>query len=180
MSWSGPCSERYDAHPAESPGRNTNNARKCGHAFCKECLRKSQKKPRPCLSCGTVPTPYAKAGGEECYNHDMNQFQQLLRKYCKGPSLTAKGNKRVRKPGDDEFGLQPRLARPRATKKPAGGARKGRKKSRGSRRGAKKNGTIKRIQTNASSFLRECDKKPWSPIPHSAKTAAALGLVKKW
>ena len=125
MSWSGPCSERYDAHPAESPGCNTNNARKCGHAFCKECLRKSQKKPRPCLSCGTVPTPYAKAGGDECYNHDMNQFQQLLRKYCKGPSLTAKGNKRVRKPGDDEFGLQPRLARPRATKKPAGGRGEG-------------------------------------------------------
>ena len=165
--------------PPRAPGAIL-NARKCGHAFCKECLRKSRKKPRPCLSCGTVPTS-AKVGSDECYNHDMNQFQQLLRTYCEGPSLTAKGNKRVRNPGDDEFGLQPRLARPRATKRPKGGAGKGRKKNgRRSRQGAKKNDTTKRIQINASGFLRECDKKPWSPIPHSAKTAAALGLVKQW
>ncbi len=113
----------------------------------------------------------------------MNQFQQRLRQYYKGPSLAAKAHKRVRKPGDDEFGLQPRLAQPRVTKKSKGGAGKGkRKNNRGSRQGAeaKNNGTIKRIQTNASNFLRECDKKPWNPVPHSAKTAAALGLVKQW
>ncbi len=112
----------------------------------------------------------------------MNQFQQRTRQYYKGPSPASKGQKRVRKPGDDEFGLQPRLAQPRVTKKPGRCVGKGTKSNRGSRQGAKakKNGTIKRIQTNASNFLRECDKKPWNPIPHSAKTAATLDLVKQW
>jgi hypothetical protein len=45
---------------------------------------------------------------------------------------------------------------------------------------AKKDASRELIQTNADGFLRECDKKPWEPVPHSAKTRATLELVSKW
>jgi hypothetical protein len=94
----------------------------------------------------------------------------------------AKRNKRVRKPGDDEFGLQPRLARlkPAGKRKGKGRPKKGKGgKSRGTK-AANDNTLEEQIRTHAGNFLRACDKKPWDPIPHSAKTKAALGLVKKW
>jgi hypothetical protein len=94
----------------------------------------------------------------------------------------AKRNKRVRKPGDDEFGLQPRLTRRKTAKKKRKAKGKPRKgngsKGRGSK--AKKDNTLEQIRTHAGTFLGEYDKKPWDPIPHSAKTNATLELVKKW
>jgi hypothetical protein len=104
-----------------------------------------------------------------------------LTKKLSGPGLInkPKRTKRVRKPGDDEFGLQPRLTRRKTTGKRKGKPKKG-KKSRGRRTKAKKDDAIEQIRTKAGDFLRACDKAPWDPIPHSAKTSAALDLVKKW
>lgn len=45
---------------------------------------------------------------------------------------------------------------------------------------AKGDAPLELIRTNAGRFLRECDKKPWEPTPHSAKTKATLDLITKW
>jgi hypothetical protein len=122
-------------------------------------------------------------GDGACYQHTNDHFENIMQRFG-GLGMTdkAKRNKRVRKPGDDEFGLQPRLARPKPAKKRKGKGkpRKGKgNKSRGAK-AASDNAIEEQIRTHAASFLRECDKKPWDPIPHSAKTKAALDLVKKW
>ncbi|KAK4152647.1 P-loop containing nucleoside triphosphate hydrolase protein [Chaetomidium leptoderma] len=154
----------------------------CGHAFCKNCLKKAPKgkQPRICLSCGTVPVE-PKPGGDDCYRHTTNHFERLMERFGDRVGTKAKRTKRVRNPGDDEFGLQPRLAQRK--RKGRRKANKGAKtKGRGSRKGAKaqKDATVEEIRAHARDFLRECDKKPWDPVPHSAKTSAAMNLVKKW
>jgi len=104
-----------------------------------------------------------------------------------GPAtIKAKRNKRVRKPGDDEFGLQPRLTREKTAgnKKQAGRKAGNRTKGRrgGNAKGSRIKGkdTIEQIRTNAGVFLRSCDSRPWAAVPHSAKTEATLRLVKEW
>jgi hypothetical protein len=132
----------------------------------------------------------AKEAGLEYYNHGKDQFQTMTRRF--GPSDVPKAarNKHVRKPGDDEFGLQPRLAqvKPRPNKKPAKRRAGNKSKSRrdGKRSSAKtsqpqpSDATLQQIRTNAGLFLRACDAEPWKPIPHSAKTKATMELVAKW
>jgi hypothetical protein len=93
--------------------------------------------------------------------------------------------KRSRYAGDDEFGLQPQLTQQRKTTRRKGkkkGPTSKKNKGRGSRKGkkAKKDVTAEQSRSNAASFLKECDKAPWNPIPHSAKSRAAMDLVKKW
>ncbi|KAK3296331.1 SNF2 family N-terminal domain-containing protein [Chaetomium fimeti] len=151
----------------------------CGHAFCKACVKKSQKgsrKDRHCLSCGKTPSTVSE-GGKEYYRHTGGYFEKLKGKFA-GSDFSSKGKriKRMRKPGDDEFGIQPRLTQ---RKKARRGRRKA-KKSKGRRAKAKKDDAERRIRTNAGGFLRACDTKPWDPIPHSAKTRATMDLVNKW
>ncbi|KAL2129054.1 hypothetical protein VTI74DRAFT_8297 [Chaetomium olivicolor] len=105
----------------------------CGHAFCRKCLKRgeqgdgweekegnaSERKTScgfPCRSCGKV-----NKGGAECFLHCSERFGDLLKKYG-GPSLANKAKRWmwVRKLGEDEFGLQPRLARQRASPKNKG------------------------------------------------------------
>ncbi|KAL2158191.1 hypothetical protein VTH06DRAFT_4759 [Thermothelomyces fergusii] len=131
----------------------------------------------------TVEFSPLEATGAECYHHNPDQFRELARKYA--ITVTPRDEKRikrVRKPGDDEFGLQPRLTRGRKTNK--GGKRKKKARSRVKRSpqgaGSRKNNGIEQIRTNAGVFLKGCDAKPWDPVPHSAKTRAAMDLITKW
>lgn len=152
----------------------------CGHAFCRSCL----KKKKPCVGCGE-DIAEARPGGDECYHHSKDQFADFRRRFSgAGSASGSKRNKRVRKPGDDEFGLQPRLAQPKAAgKRKRKGKRNGKGKNGKKNKGQtakKKDDTVERMRENAGSFLRMCDKKPWEPVPHSAKTRATLDLVRKW
>ncbi|KAL2170578.1 hypothetical protein VTG60DRAFT_4591 [Thermothelomyces hinnuleus] len=111
------------------------------------------------------------------------EFRELTKRYVSTATpQDDKRMKRVRKPGDDEFGLQPRLARGKKTKK--GGKRRNKAKSgtkRSSQRAkSKRNNEIEQIRTNAGVFLKECDARPWDPIPHSAKSRATMDLIAKW
>ncbi|AEO69639.1 uncharacterized protein THITE_2024961, partial [Thermothielavioides terrestris NRRL 8126] len=160
----------------------------CSHAFCRACLRRSQREQnqRPCLSCGTVPDAARDAEDNECFRHHPTQYAQLVRDYW-GPDQGGKGTryKRTRKPGEDEFGLQPLLDRQRTTRKRRGRARgRGRgRKGQGSRRKTrpkKKDVAEEQIRIHAGAFLRACDQEPWEPIPHGAKTKATLDLVQRW
>lgn len=112
------------------------------------------------------------------------QYEKLIHQFGRsGSNNKAKRTKRVRKPGDDEFGLQPRLTRPKPNKKRRRAAktrRRGAGRKSGPRTKAKKDVTPELIKTNTAFFLRECDKKPWEPVPHGAKTRATLDLVSKW
>ncbi|AEO57331.1 hypothetical protein MYCTH_2117854 [Thermothelomyces thermophilus ATCC 42464] len=157
----------------------------CGHAFCRECLRKVSKEkgfaPR-CPGCGEN-LGSAREAGAECYRHNPDQFRELTKRYAStAMPQDDKRMKRVRKPGDDEFGLQPRLVRGKKTNK--GGKRRNKSKSgtkRSSQRAkSKRNNEIEQIRTNAGAFLKECDTRPWDPIPHSAKTRATMDLIAKW
>ena len=54
------------------------------------------------------------------------------------------------------------------------------KTARKAKKAKKKSDPTERIGANTKVFLGECDKEPWNPIPHSAKTRAAMDLVRKW
>jgi hypothetical protein len=93
--------------------------------------------------------------------------------------------KRSRYAGDDEFGLKPLLTQRRKTTRGKGrkkGTTSKNNKGRGSRKGkkAKRDATAEQTRSNAANFLKACDKAPWNPIPHSAKSRAAMDLVAKW
>ncbi|KAH6627566.1 SNF2 family N-terminal domain-containing protein [Chaetomium tenue] len=157
----------------------------CGHAFCKACVKKSQigsKQDRHCLSCGKAPGPILSEAGKEYYRHTSDYFENLKRKFSYlALSTKDKRKKRFRKPGDDEFGLQPRLGQREKARKGRGKGGKTTKGRKGKgRRARKKKDDIERIRGNAGVFLRECDKRPWDPIPHSAKTRETMALVNKW
>ena len=118
--------------------------------------------------------------GKEYYHHTRDYFPKLKGKFTDlSLSDNTKRTKRVRKPGDDEFGFQPRLSQ---RKKDTGKkARKGKKVKKGKGRRAKtKKDDTEKIRSNAGAFLGACDKRPWDPIPHSAKTRATMALVNKW
>jgi hypothetical protein len=96
----------------------------------------------------------------------------------------AKREKGVRKPGDDEFGFQPRLGKRKKAQGRRGKAKKskkGKQDKKGKVRQARtKQDENEQIRSNASEFLKACDKRPWEPIPHSAKTKATMALVNEW
>lgn len=129
---------------------------------------------RQCRSCGKAPSATEPAG-DEYYHHTNEYFEDLKHEFA-GPVLSSKANrkKRARKPGDDEFGFQPRLSQQKKAQK-----RRKSKRGKGRRTKADKDGSRK-IRTNAGEFLRACDESPWDPIPHSAKTRATMALVHKW
>ncbi|KAK4106971.1 hypothetical protein N658DRAFT_37157 [Parathielavia hyrcaniae] len=156
----------------------------CGHAFCNGCL----KKRRSCLSCpGALPGHESvKPGGEECYRHEGGYFQDMTTKFGSSKLTSSVARKKHdRCPGDDELGWQPRLARPRTTPK----GKKGKRSATGNRAPKGKKGKGKKakkdinslvIRTHAGKFLTACDREPWKAIPHSAKSRAALDLVRRW
>ncbi|GAB1320862.1 DNA repair protein RAD16 [Madurella fahalii] len=161
----------------------------CGHAFCKRCIsayRKVKREAR-CLSCNAqVTLERTKPAGDDCFypiSHHEGLAGVLDGSCQKGKQRTATQR---RKPGDDECGLQPRLAAGAANKD---GRRKNSAKRKSKSTGRRERGKIKKARTddgmgpmraNARAFLRRCDEEPWNPIPHGVKTRAALELVQKW
>ncbi|KAH6625089.1 SNF2 family N-terminal domain-containing protein [Chaetomium sp. MPI-SDFR-AT-0129] len=151
----------------------------CGHVFCKHCLAKLLKKSGKCPACDRDLTNGCEVTGGECYNHSLNYFKTNKRDFGKKRLDSTKENrKRVRKPGDDELGNQPRLNPKTQSSKARRGGRK--RTAKGKKGAVKVAGSLKRVKRNAGAFLRECDKTPWEPIPHCAKTKAAIDLILKW
>ncbi|KAK4146878.1 P-loop containing nucleoside triphosphate hydrolase protein [Dichotomopilus funicola] len=150
----------------------------CGHPFCKICLANLLRKSGKCPDCGKDLTNGYEVTGGECYNQPLGYFKKVKRAVG-GNRLGPKGNKkRVRKPGDDELGIQPRLNPKTPVKKAKRGGKK--RAAKGKKRAIKGAGTLRHVGRNAGTFLRDCDKRPWEPIPHCAKTKAAIDLILKW
>ena len=159
------------------------NISQCGHAFCWNCY--AEERPGKCPSCATSITDMRRPNSDECFDNERRTSQQL-----------AEPNRRKnkpRRPGDDEFGVQPRMGRPALHKKRNGRRfgentkklQKPKKNKRGGKASQKpsaKKMTGKRSEThvNVGKFLAACDSQPWNPVPHSTKTKAALDLVRKW
>ncbi|KAK3944337.1 SNF2 family N-terminal domain-containing protein [Diplogelasinospora grovesii] len=162
----------------------------CKHAaFCRKCVTKDRKFKRECPSCKSLITR-THSGGDACFQSSIPQYPGGLsasRRRGKGKG-TGKGKGRGnsyepwrRGPGDDGNGFQPKLdgqgkIRTDKTKK---------RKARGSKKAQK--GTSgahekvpKQLHANAGKFLHKCDKAPWEPIPHSAKTKKTLELICEW
>lgn len=116
--------------------------------------------------------------GGECYDHSLTYFSKIKRQ-VKGSRLGTKGNnKRVRKPGDDELGIQLRLDSKTQVKKRKRGGKK--RPVKGKKRAIKGGGLLRYVKSNAGAFLRKCDKTPWEPISHGAKMKAAIDLILGW
>ncbi|KAH6841188.1 SNF2 family N-terminal domain-containing protein [Chaetomium sp. MPI-CAGE-AT-0009] len=157
----------------------------CGHAFCRACIKKLREAPkqdRHCLSCGKTPGGVVSEAGEKYHRHTLEYFENLKKEFAgSGMVSKTKRTKRVRKPGDDEFGNQPRLGQRKKARRRKRKAKKGKKKKKNGRRAkVQKKDDAERMRTYAGQFLQACDKKPWYPIPHSAKTRATMDLVNKW
>ncbi|KAL2263920.1 hypothetical protein VTK26DRAFT_4301 [Humicola hyalothermophila] len=146
----------------------------CGHVFCRRCVTGKRK----CVTCGTVVTADGlKPAGDDCYRPIK---PGRLRRFLNQLSACS-----PRKPGDDEFGLQPTLSSRRVSSKPAprGARGKGMSRAQLRRRKAKKRkkkDLTDKVRDNTAKFLRVYDRVPWNPIPHSAKTKAAMELVRQW
>lgn len=135
-----------------------------------------------------------KPGGDDCFDNERHSSEHLAE-----PS---RRKNKPRRPGDDEFGVQPRM-RGSVSRKKRNGRRSAenatkpqssRKNKRGGKR-SQKSSTKKNVggeapkktltkpsetHMNVQKFLAACDLQPWNPIPHSTKTKAALDLVRKW
>lgn len=195
--------------PPTTVVRSTFRHPQCGHSFCKPCIhryRTAVKKEARCLTCiEPVALETAKPAGDDCFypiplpGDPTGSFSK------RRPKSKGRAKIQRRKPGDDECGLQPKLA-----KQGTGRNSNGRKRA-GKRQGKKSCGKlgnqrlsqakdkkprrarsgeiidkpdaddgIRQMRANAGIFLQKCDQQPWDPVPHSAKTRAALELVQKW